>query len=383
MTKIVHLCLLATVSDGFSYQDNLLPKYHRLLGLETTVITSHRIRVQGGSFSRDERDKYINEDGVKIVRLKSIRDSFVGGRLRRFPGLIQTLENESPDILFIHDCQFLDLNKVVRYIRGNPSIRVYMDSHTDSSNSGKNVPSRLLHRLVWRHLYKNVEPFLSKVWCTLPARYDFYKTVYDAMPEKLDILVMGADDAEVLRANKPMVRRSVRERFGFELNDFVVVTGGKIDYGKCQVIDLMDAISALDENVKLLIFGPVSSELKNDVDSRLIKGRIAYVPWANSHEAYDFFSSADAVCFPGGHSVYWEQAVALSKPLIVKRRVGFEHVNTDNNVVFYMEDSAESIKQAIMEVINDYNESRSLWGNAALASGKFLYSDIAKKSIEL
>ena len=41
--KIVHLCLCGPVTDGWNYQDNILPKYHKLMGHNTTIVTSEFI----------------------------------------------------------------------------------------------------------------------------------------------------------------------------------------------------------------------------------------------------------------------------------------------------------------------------------------------------
>ena len=38
--KIVHLCLSAFFIDNYSYQENMLPKYHVKMGHKVTVIAS-------------------------------------------------------------------------------------------------------------------------------------------------------------------------------------------------------------------------------------------------------------------------------------------------------------------------------------------------------
>ena len=46
MKKIVHVCLCGPFSDGFSYQENILTKYHARMGLEVHVITSIYILIK-------------------------------------------------------------------------------------------------------------------------------------------------------------------------------------------------------------------------------------------------------------------------------------------------------------------------------------------------
>ena len=38
--KIVHLCLASFYPDNYSYQENLLPKFHKELGYDVEVIAS-------------------------------------------------------------------------------------------------------------------------------------------------------------------------------------------------------------------------------------------------------------------------------------------------------------------------------------------------------
>lgn len=52
MDKIVHVCLCGPVTDGWSYQDNLLSKYHKELGYEVSIITSEWIWGEDGNLKR-------------------------------------------------------------------------------------------------------------------------------------------------------------------------------------------------------------------------------------------------------------------------------------------------------------------------------------------
>ena len=58
--KIVHLCLASFYPDGYSYQENLLPKFHKELGLDVEVIASTQ------SFDKDGRICYLNKTGSYI-----------------------------------------------------------------------------------------------------------------------------------------------------------------------------------------------------------------------------------------------------------------------------------------------------------------------------
>ena len=51
--KIVHLCLCSFFPDNYSYQENLLPKYHKRLGYDVEVIDYVNDKVVISSNSSD------------------------------------------------------------------------------------------------------------------------------------------------------------------------------------------------------------------------------------------------------------------------------------------------------------------------------------------
>ena len=55
---------------------------------------------------------------------------------------------------------------------------------------------------------------------------------YKLPKDRVELLVMGMDDDKAEEADKPEVKAAVRERFGYDVDDFFVITGGKIDHAK-------------------------------------------------------------------------------------------------------------------------------------------------------
>lgn len=380
--KITHLCLACFFPDGYSYQENLLPKFHKRLGYEVEVIASLLTFGSNGEQAyMDHCDTYINENGIKVVRLDYRLDNKVSKKLQLFRGLYAALENSEPDILFIHGCQFLDIKQVVKYLKNNPGIEVYVDNHADYSNSATNLISKyILHRIIWRHCAQLIEPFTTKFWGVLPARVDFLTENYGLPSEKCSLLVMGADDDEVARASGAASIMATKNRLDLQTKDFVIVTGGKFDESKCQILALMDAVAEIGGNVKLLIFGPVASSLKVAFDKRLQEDRIIYLPWASTSESYDYFAIADLIVFPGRHSVYWEQAAAMGKPLLVKRWAGTTHIDCGGNVAYTSGDDAVALANDLASLM-EIEMLESMKRNADRAKVVFLYSGIAKRSI--
>lgn len=138
--------------------------------------------------------------------------------------------------------------------------------------------------------------------------------MYHIAPEKIELLVMGADDELVKKAENPEVRQSIREEFGITQNDFLIVNGGKIDAWKKQTLLLMDAINEMaDSRVKLLLFGSVTDELRLEVEKRC-SDKVLYIGWVKSETSYDYFAAADLVVFPGRHSVFGNKSLGKGFP---------------------------------------------------------------------
>jgi len=383
--KITHVALNSRVTDGFTYQDNLLPKYHKILGFEVSMITSKYIWNNAGEVVQDTRDRYINDNGVKIMRLNNTFGTDINSKLKKYDNVFSTLEKENPDILFIHGVQFIDMVEIVKYIKSVKNIDVYVDNHADFSNSATNWLSKnILHRIIWKKMAKLIEPYVKKFYGVLPARIDFLVDMYAIPRKKVELLVMGIDDEQITELEKNTDRERFRKNYGIKPDDFLIVTGGKIDYSKQETLFLMEAIKGINNpNIKLLIFGSIIPELEKDFEELLNNKKIQYIGWLDSATTNKVFYSANLVVFPGRHSVFWEQVVGLGIPLVVKYWEGTTHVNIGGNCVFLYENTVEEMKTIIENIYYDEEKYNNMLDAAqGEAQKKFLYSNIAKKSIK-
>lgn len=380
--KICHLCLNGPYNEGWNYQENILPKYHVKLGYEVyQIVTPYMWEGNRLTISNDKR--YINDAGVEVIRCRAQKGVIGGNRLNRYPEVMGLLKEIQPDILFIHDVQCLDIRVVVKYLKKHRDCIVYVDNHSDFSNSARNWLSKnILHKIIWRTMAKKIEPYVKYFYGVLPARVDFLIDMYKLPRDKCKLLVMGADDELIEKNSKLDTRSIIREKYNITKDDFLIMTGGKIDAFKTQTLLLMEAVREIkQENVKLIVFGSVDKNLKEKVDELADGGKIQYIGWVEAQESYSLFAAADLVIFPGRHSVFWEQVVGQGIPMVVKYWEGTTHVNICDNVKFLYKDSKNEIENVINEILKDDKYS-VLKENAILASRQFRYSDIARKSIE-
>ena len=382
--RITHLCLGCFYPDGFSYQENMLPKFHKQQGHEVTVIASLQTFDKNGKTAyMDHASSYLNEYDIPVTRLDYKKPLRVYRKMKRFEGTYEALCEAAPEVLFIHGCQFLDTDKVIRYLKEHPDIKVFVDNHADFSNSASGWASKnLLHGVIWKRCAHRIDPYVKKWYGVLPARVDFLKDIYDLPESKIELLVMGADDDKVRKALDPSVRRDFRERYGIAQDDFLIMTGGKIDTAKQQTILLMQAVNRLaDEKVKLIVFGSVIPELKEKVEASC-SDKVQYIGWIQSDDSYDCFAAADLVVFPGRHSVFWEQVAGLGIPMVCKFWEGTTHVDLGGNVRFLYRDSEDEIE----EVLRDITGSSEVYARMKQAAFEgrqiFSYDDIARRCLE-
>ncbi|MED4000959.1 glycosyltransferase family 4 protein [Priestia aryabhattai] len=380
--KVLHICVCGPVTDGWNYQENMLTKYHSKFGHDVTLLAPQWAWGTNGKVEKNKSSNYRNQDGVQIIRLPIIGKKEIFNSFKRYIGFYNVIEEISPDIIFVHNIQFIDIVNIVKYARKS-SVKIYVDNHADFSNSARTLMAKIFYKVVWRFLAKKIEPFIEKFYGVLPSRVDFIKAMYRVNPEKVELLVMGADDDEVLKASDLRIKRLLREKHKINENDFLIVTGGKIDEFKMQTLLLMQAVKRIDnKNVKLLVFGSVADNLKEKLYSLCDGEKIQYIGWVNAADSYKYFAIADLVVFPGRHSIFWEQVVGQGIPMICKYWDGSSHIDLGGNVEFIYQDTVDSIYCKIMDVIMTPNKIIEMKKVAEKEGMKyFSYKNISERSI--
>ena len=381
--KIVHICMFQ-YSDGWTYQENMLAKYHKKLGHEVTLITSMYCYNNNNCLVEDNKTEFFDINGVKIIRLKK-KNNGILGKMPVYDRFYETVEKESPDIVFSHGCQYKDEINIVKYVKLHPETKLFVDNHADFSNTATSwISKNILHKMIWKYYIKKMVSVTEKFWGVLPARVDFLKDIYGVPQEKCGLLLMGADDDLVRATLLDNSKKQLRQKYGIQDSDFLVMTGGKIDKSKCQTAYLMEAVSKIsDSRVKLIVFGNIAAEMKDELMKWVDGKKVIYAGWINPDESYSYFAAADLVVFPGRHSVFWEQVAGQGIPLICKRWPKTEHVNIGGNAMFISDDSMKEIKDIITSLVNNAQMYASMKKAAVdVAMKEFSYENIARKAID-
>lgn len=384
--RIIHCCLAAFYIDNYGYQENILPRMHKLQGHDVMILASTETYVDNLHLGYVKPSEYINEDGIPVHRIpySSFLPLSIAKKLRYYKGVYKELGSYAPDFIFLHDAQFMSAGDVAKYLKRHPGVKVVVDGHTDYINSARGfVSKRILHGIFYKHCVKMLEPYVSHFYGTLPLRVDFFKEVYGTPAAKTDLLVMGADDNLVKAAKESNQRNLIRNKHGVSPETVLILSGGKFTYGKRKILNVMDAVVRLAKryDVKLMIFGSVDegNGFKDQFMSRCDGKTVIYTGWIQSKESYNYFEAADLIVFPGLHSVLWEQAVGQGKPCVFNRIEGQTHVDLGGNCMFVKDGSVDEFEKVLEQSLDNIESL----GMVAREKGipYFSYYEIAKRAL--
>lgn len=382
--KIVHIAISCFYIEGAGYQENLLPKAHKEAGHDVTMISSqYSFNDQGQTEYRPTRT-YVNDNGVKVIILKDTPHLRFGLSMfkKKCYGLYKALEAECPDIIFMHGLTALDSYTVLKYLRKHPQVKFYADQHGDYYNTKYSALGRFVLNTITRPMVKKIAKAANKLWGTTPWRVEYMQDVYGVPAEKTGLLVMGADESKIDWKNRVTIRKKIRTEYNIPENDFLIVTGGKINRAKNTHL-LIEAFCKMNiHNTHLLIFGSADKQMTLELETYKGNKNITFAGWIKSDAAYDIFLAGDLVCFPGTHSVLWEQAVACGVPGIYKLWEGMKHINVNGNAILLEECTTDSIQKCIECIINDSHTYSRMKENATNDMSSFYYNEIARKAIE-
>lgn len=385
--RVLHVCLAVFYIDKYGYQENILPKMHQLQGHDVKILASTETFIDNMNLGYIKANNYFTETNIPISRIPYIEflPHFIVKKLRIYKNVYKSLDSFKPDIIFLHDVQFLSIITIIKYLKKNKDVIIYADGHTDFNVSARNWLSKnILHKVIYRFCAKLIEPYLKYFYGVLPIRNDFIRDVYKISPKKIKLLVMGGDTSDIDFTKKDDIKNKIRISLKISKNDFLIITGGKIDKYKNIPLLIRSIVLINNPNIKLIVFGSMEDNLHNELNDLINHECIRYVGWKSQRDISDLFLSSDLAFFPGRHSVLWEHSIALGIPGVFKKWDGINHVDLGGNCIFLDEISPNKIIEIITKIYLDkklYNKMLDISIKEGIPY--FSYYEIAKRAIEL
>jgi len=384
--RILHCCLAAFYIDNYGYQENILPKMHKMQGNEVAILASTETYFENRNLGYVKPSKYHTSDGIPITRLPYVNwlPHYIAKKLRIYCGVSEEIIAFNPDIIFLHDCQFISIIEVASFAKRKEDVRIYVDCHTDFVNSARSWVSRnILHRIIYKWCAKKIEPYVKKFYGTLPIRMEFLRDIYNIPAEKIELLPFGTDLSVIDLSTKNLTRSFIRKSLMINESDFLVISGGKIDARKNLNV-LMKAIDEIrNERIKLIVFGTPDQQMRDEIQSFSKSPYVIYIGWIAFEDINNYLLASDLAFFPGTHSVLWEQAVGVGLPCVFKKWEGMQHIDLKGNCLFLDTAGLDEIKKTVLMIYSDRDLYLSLKSVAQnIGTKTFSYYEIAKRAIE-
>lgn len=309
--KILHLCLANFYIDGYTYQENILPRINREDEHDVRILASTETYVDNTHLGYVEPGEYVTEYGVPIKRLPYVKmgSRFTTAKFRKYPGVYEEISAFAPDVILAHDICFWSVLDVIHYKKNHPEVRLYADTHTAAYNSGTNWLSlHVLHRGLYRYLTQRTLPYLERYFYITEASRLFSIQNYSVPESLMEFYPLGGTLLPEEEYRAAWAKR--RAELGLGENTPLLVHSGKLDAPKRTEV-LLRAFAAVPElDARLAVIGSIPEDRKSlllplmEADKRVV-----YLGWKSGEELQEYLCACDLYCQPGSVSATMQNAV--------------------------------------------------------------------------
>ena len=385
--NIVHLCQY--YMPGQTYQENYLPRSMARLGHSVTVIAGTK-----------DPDFY---KGQKRLNGETILDGPVRVRYTDIvyrslytpvPGLGALLDAEKPDLIFVHGFILTRCPQLKRYADAHPEVILGADTHETwvlafnacFTRSPKDRLRRCLYfGIVYPAWRRWTERRFVKIFYVTPPRRKYAIEAYGYHEESLAPLWLGADLRTLPYADKPALRRSLREELGLPEDAGIILHAGKLDEKK-RTRELIGAFRRLEGDWHLLLVGSMTPDLEAYCAGMAREnGRIHPLGLKSGEETLRLIAGADIAAYPGAHSVLWEQTAALGIPAVYcSPEEGDAEYLSDDSAAFVRTGDEEEILRALRSLTSRREELPEMGKRVrALAERTLDYDRLAEDCLRM
>jgi glycosyltransferase involved in cell wall biosynthesis len=325
----------------------MLVAEHVRAGHDVHVLASTETFGSDGKFTYVAPSAYMGSDGAMVERLPYRFASLHQGlakKLRSYPGLSRRLEEIAPDVIVFHGLCALALREVARYVKRNPNVVLYADSHEDFNNSARSPVSKwLLHFLFYRSIFQGALPQIRRVFCISKEVEAFVRDFYGCPADKVEFLPLGGKVLSTTEYENLRNETRAQHQWGSDLRIFV--QSGKFDSAK-RLLESLEAFSALsDQNVRLVLAGVFMSDIKDQAEELVSRDpRIIKLGWLDTKQLTSLLAAADVYLQPGSQSATMQMAVCCRKPVIIADVVSHRALLSSNG---WLVDTRASLFEAL------------------------------------
>lgn len=354
----------------------MLVRQHVDMKQDVLVLASTEIYNADHKLDYTKPDQYIGSDGAKVVRLpyRGFLPFSFRKKIRSYPGVYKMLDEFSPDVIMFHGPCSYELLTVARYVRKNPTVKLYVDSHEDEYNSARSWLSKmLLYKLFYVPIISISKRYVSKFFYLSYECKLFCQNIYGLQENELEFYPLGGvvfDDQEYLKR-----RSQMRNELKVNDSDLLFFQSGKFDKKK----KLLQSIRAFKENTsssaRLVIAGGFDDDIMNTaMDLINSDDRIHYVGWVNPEKLQNLLCAADVYVQPGSQSATLQMSICARCAVIVDDVPSHRFIIKDNGIFVSNDDE-------LMLAYRRLIESPSLVCEMSLESYRYASANLDYKKL--
>ncbi len=339
--KIVHVEDFIHPDAG--YQVNLLSRLQHADGHEVSIVTAELHKMPSfltSFFGKDDianRDlSFERETGVRILRVPIF--GFYSGRAIFHPRLFKTVAELKPDVVFVHGedtltgMLFILFSKWLKY-------PIVLDCHMlemASAHCLKEYFRTFYRRFITPIILRENIPLIRVV------DSDYVQKCLGIPLSHTDLLSFGTDTAYF--SPNTEVRKTVRTKYGFKEETFLVLYAGKLDETKGGRF-LAEAIqqkfsSDAERPIEFLIIGNSDGTYGAEVERviRSSENKIVRLPTQRYYDLASFYQAADLAVFPRQCSMSFFEAQSCGLPILFEENeINNQRADSDNAFTFESE----------------------------------------------
>lgn len=306
-------------AEGWAYHRNVMSKQNSIDGHDVTILTTKYTMDKDGYPQKVEEDSYINDFGVKIIRLddKFKLPQYLQIKIRASKGIYKNLKEISPDAIMVHNIAFSSLGEVIQYKQEYPDTRLYGDTHADKWNSATNFISKyFLNRVFYKHFIKKYINYFDRFFYISLETKEFLETEFKLDTSKFELDPLCCE--VISKEKKREYRVEIEKELNLSSDTILFVHSGKLNRGK-KTRELLEAFyNEKSANTKLIILGSIPSSEKKELDFLIKRDqRVEYLGWKKEDDLKRYLAAADLYLQPGTQSITMMNALACGTPVMV------------------------------------------------------------------
>ena len=374
--RIVHV--IDYYQEQLGYQESHLAKQHAECGHDVFVVTSNLFYPFNDYETLYEQvlgNRKVLAGNSKVDGYSIIRNSILFEIKNRawIKKLIKTISNLKPDVIICHGIVNFSFFRILLSTTGLlRNIRIIVDDHMAEDFISNKFVAKAFYGFFRIFFSPIVVRRSDKIVAVSEVTRKFMEINYGLPSQIINYIPLGADLSVYYPSDS--VRLSMRNKFGINNSDIVLVYSGKIIPEK-RIEFVIEAISQLPERNRIhfhfFLIGTYTSDYLKKLKSLSNYGINLYIQsfQKDPEQLADYYRMSDIGVWPFGASAGTIDCLACGNIIVCSDYLP-ERVSNNNGILISASDSADKLRDFLIEIFSDRKKLSSMKQNSFLLAQK-------------